>query len=414
MNSDLLKLLVPVVFILMWLDFSRKNKSIHLAGAALFFTSIAAFSQNFVFIYRELHQTIQVLMILFAIRTVIKEKKINKVNFIFLAFLIFVFISLIFANNFDDDARVQLVNLLAAIGVTNYLYNSIYSISRLQIVMQFVGQLTVMLAIFGLIEFSLNISQRVEVTFANANYYAFFLGVGSCVAIKNMSNLRTKLSLTIIFIAIILSGSRAAFIFPILQIFWYVYRFKSFKHIIIYGVIGVFAIIGLAASGITRFSDIQAIEGSDAERIIFTRIAYEMANDHPFTGVGWGRYISEFESYSSTAEKIFTSTGVIDVSGQERRVTHNDLTRILAELGWIALVASLILLIFGFIKIFKNKKHQLGYVFPIWSGIIIFSLTHNNLNGALFWFLFLMPFYFFREHLKNHDDDVSLKDVERR
>lgn len=395
MNSDLLKLLAPVAFLLAWLDFSRKNKSLHLIGVTLFFTSIVAFSQNFVFIYRELHQGIQILMILFATRTLIKTQKLHKFNYIFFIFLVFIIISLVFSK-VDDDARVQLVNILVVIGVTNYLYNSISSASRMQVLMLFVGRLAVISSILGLIEFGINISQRVEGTFANSNYYAFFLGIGYCVVFQNMSGLRRNLSLALILMAIVLSGSRAALVFPILQFSWYVYRSKNFRSLAIYGLLGIAIAVALIASGLTRFSDVQASEGSDAERIIFAKIAYQMANDHPLTGVGWGRYISEFGSYSSTAEQIFTSAGVIDASEQDRRVTHNDYIRILAELGWIAFITSLISLFVGFIKIVKNKNHELGYIFPVWLGTVIFSFTHNNLNGALFWFVFLLPFYFFR------------------
>lgn len=395
MNSDLLKLLAPLAFLLAWIDFSRKNKSSHLIGAALFFTSIVAFSQNFVFIYREIHQSIQMLMILFATRSLIKTKKIHKFNYIFITFLFFICISLIFSK-INDDAYAQLLNFLVAIGVTNYLYNSISSTQKMQVLMLFVGRLAVILSILGLIEFGANISERIEGTFANSNYYAFFLGIGYCFVFQSTSDLRRNFSLLLILIAIVFSGSRAALIFPMLQFFWYLYRSKNFRSLVSYGIFGLVITAAIIASGLTRFSDVEASEGSDAERIIFAKIAFLMVSDHPFTGVGWGRYISEFGSYSSTAEQIFTSAGVIDASGQDRRVTHNDYIRILAELGWIAFLASLISLFVGFVKTVKNKNHEFGYIFPVWLGTAIFSFTHNNLNGALFWFIFLFPFYFLR------------------
>lgn len=395
MNSDLLKLVAPMVFVFIWLDFCRKNRSMYLIGATLFFTSIAAFSQNFSFIYREIHQAIQVLIILFTLRVLMRTNKLHRVNLIFLVFFAFIGISLI-SSGIDDDARGQFINFLVVIGVTNYLYKSISSASRMQLLIEFIGRLAVFSSIIGLIEFLANTSQRIEGTFANPNYYAFFLGIGFCAIFQRISSLRRNLSLALILMAMILSGSRAALAFPIMQFVWHVYCLKNLRSLVIYGVLGLFIIVALTASELTRFSDVQASEGSDAERIIFAKIAYKMASDHPLTGVGWGRYISEFGNYSSSAERIFTSSGVVDAEDQDRRVTHNDYVRILAELGWIAFFASIISLFVGFAKFLKNKDNEIAYIFPIWLGVVIFSFAHNNLNTALFWFFFLLPFYYFR------------------
>ena len=395
MNQDTLKLLAPFVFVIAWLEFSLHNRSKYLILATLFFTSLVAFSQNFVFIYREIHQGIQMVLILFSVRTLIKSKKILKFNRLFLIFLILIGISFIFSR-FDEDARIQLVNLVVAITVTNFLYGSLNSVSRIKVVLKFIARITIILSIIGLIEYAAISSERIEGTFANPNYYAFFLGIGYCFVFYSNKGVAKNLSLILILTAIVLSGSRAGLAFPLLQMIWHIYKSNNLKGFIVYGICGSIVALGIAGSGVTRFSDASnSSEGSDAERIIFTRIAFQMAADHPFTGVGWGRYISEFKNYSSNSEQIATSSGVIDASEQERRVTHNDLTRILAELGWIAFILSLISLIVGLLNIIRNKNSEMEYILPLWLGTVIFSLTHNNLNSALFWFIFLMPFHFF-------------------
>jgi O-antigen ligase len=395
MNSDLLKLLAPAVFFVMWLYFVLRHKSNKLAGVSFFFTSIVAFSQNFAFIYREIHQLIQIVLILPWAYALIRNNKIHKFNCVFFILLIFIGLSLIFSI-FDQDARAQLINLVAAICVTNYLFSKTDTEQSMRVLMLFVAQLAIALSLIGLFEYVTNISPRIEGTFANPNYFAFFLGIGWCFAFQATKGIFKKLSLTLILTAIILSGSRIAIVFPLLQVLWYAYRLKGLKYFIGYGVFVVAFLSVVILSGVSRFSKGEASEGSDAERVIFAIIAYRMANDHPLSGVGWGRFATEFSAYSSAAEAIIVSGGIVDVSGQDRRVTHNDYMRILAELGWVAFFSALLSLVIAASMIVKNKDVAFDYIFPVWFGTVLFSATHNNLNGALFWFFFLMPFYYLR------------------
>lgn len=395
MQAELLKLIAPVALVILWLNFARRKPSVQLAGAALFFTSIAAFSQNFSLFYRELHQAIQVCLVLLFGATALRTKQIHKYNVLFIGLLFFIGISLAFSR-FDHDARAQLLNIALAIGVTNFLFCSISREIRFRLLIEFVSRLTVLLAALGLVEFGGALTPRIEVTFSNPNYLAFFLGVGYCLISYEMRGWRRIASMALVLVAIILSGSRAALAFPVLHFAWYTYRSENLGRSLIYAVAVVVAIFGALASGLTRFSDTDASEASDAERVIFAKIAYDMANEHPLTGVGWGRFVSEFASYSTAADRVVISRGIVDVSQNERRVTHNDLLRILAELGWAALVVSVVALSVGFLKLVANRKHEHSFIFPVWTGTVLFSLTHNNMNGALFWFLFLLPFYFFR------------------
>lgn len=395
MTYDILKMLAPMFFLPLWLDFSLRKKSIHLALMALFFTSTVAFSSNFTFIFREIHQSILLLMFFFAALMLIKTKKIHKFNYIFLILLVFICISLVHPV-IEEDIYKQIFNLIMIIGVSNYLYYGLANTLWMRALMLFIGQLAVIAAIVGLIEYGTGVSQRIEGTFSNPNYYAFFLGIGYCITHQVMTGLRRHLSLILIIVAIILSGSRVAIMFPIITWLWDAYRFNKIKHWITLGVSIIFLLGIMILSDYSRFSNTEATEGSDAERILLIKIAYRMAEDNPFTGVGWGRFSTEFNNYSSTSERIYLLSGVVDMAEQESRVSHNDLLRVLSELGWGAFIMTLILLVVGLMRIIKNKNHELNYISPVWLGIVIFSLTHNNLNSSLFWILFLLPFYFFK------------------
>lgn len=395
----LVKSFGPILIFVLWIVFAMRARSIKLAMAALFFAGFAALSQNFTFFYREIFQVIQIVMIISFLIATIQRRRIFGFNSIFFVLLVFIIGSLFFSK-LDSDAKAQLVNILVVIGVVNSLYEACGTTAALDKIMKFVAVLALCETFFGVLEFVTNFGVRVEGTFANANYYALFLGFGFCVVYERNSGIKRILLLSFLLFGIIASGSRAGFIMPVLQIFWYLYRLGKTRLFIIYGMVSVALILGVVASGLTRVSDAQASEDSDAERIIFAKIALRMASDHPITGVGWGRYVSEFGNYSSGAEEILTASGDVDVSKQDRRVTHNDLVRIVAELGWIALLVTLFCLIRGLVRLPSFKTHRLAYVAPIWLGMMLFSLAHNNLNGALFWFFFVMPFYFHKMKAK--------------
>ncbi|UFS69933.1 O-antigen ligase family protein [Geomonas sp. RF6] len=392
MNPDIIKACAPPFFFIIWFIFAQRAASRRVAGAALFFTSAVACSQNFSLCYRQVHQLIQVFLIAGAVFSTIFSWRVLRCNSIFAVLAIFIGISLAFAP-LDADARVQLVNIISVVGVLNYLYLSCQEKGELQELMRFIAFLAVALALAGIAQSLLAPGTRAEGTMNNPNYYGYVLGLGCCLVAVECRGMRRILALLILMLGILVSGSRSALFFPLLQVAWSAYRTGNVRRTLGY-LCACALVVGILLSlNLTRFSDTEASQGSDAERIIFAMIALRMANDHPFTGVGWGRFVSEFGAYSTGAEKMLTDSGSIDVSDQERRVTHNDLVRILAELGWVACLATVALSLWALVKIFRRKGFGAEYLFSVWLGTVTFSLTHNNLNGALFWFFFLLPFF---------------------
>jgi O-antigen ligase len=405
MIQEYIKLLAPLLIMAAWANFAIKVKFPRLIGVGLFFASYVAFSQNFSLIYREIHQGLQILLVAAFIVSTIRSGRMLRINMYLGVFLFFIVMSLIFST-LDEDAISQLLNYLVAFCVANYLFISLRSLGDLDHALNFVARLSLMLALFGLFEVLLNMTSRAEATFSNPNYYGLFLGVGFCIVFAKWDGWQRNFSLLVVVSAILFSGSRSAMIFPILQLFWMIYRggnIKKFMPLVI--VLGL-AVVYVLNSGSSRYLATDQKEASDAERIIFANVALNMSKDHPLTGVGWGRFINEFGNYSSYVSKIVISSGdVIDVSNQDRRVTHNDYMRILAELGWPALCLVIIFIIYGLRIIIKNKGFGLDYVLPIWLGLLLFSATHNNMNSAFFWFFLLLPFHvssrYFKWTLKN-------------
>lgn len=394
MSPEFIKLFAPVLIFAAWVVFALRIKTPMLIGAGLFFASYAGFSANFSFVYREIHQLIQIFLIICFLGTALLTARFNKINYIPVVFLLFIIVSLAFAP-FDNDARLQLINYIVCILVVNYLFSTIGNPQNLIKLMNFYATLSLLLSFIGFAEFVHNTSGRVETTFSNPNYYGFFLGVGYCVVYANWRGLRKYIALVMILFAIIMSGSRGAVILPVLQVLWSIYLLRSFHKVVYICIPVVIIILIVVLSGMTRFTASQGTEGSDAERIIFAQIALRMANNHPFSGVGWGRFINEFGNYSTFAEQVITSTGVTDVSNQDRRVSHNDFLRILAELGWIASFMFAAITIYGAKIVIKFRGSGHGYLLPIWLGLLLFSLGHNNMNSALFWFIFLLPYFIY-------------------
>lgn len=394
MNSEVIKLFSPIVFFALWGLYTLRIGRVNFAGAALFFTSIVACSQNFSFMYREMHQIIQAVMSLVALMYIILSWRVLKINKIFAGLMFFVLISLLLVP-IDLDAKAQLVNILSVLGVVNFLYICCDSYKALDEIADYFVVLAVVLAVIGILEYAFAPGTRSEASMSNPNYFGYFLGLGFCIASVRLAGVRRLVAITLMVLGILACGSRSAFALPVMQIAWTVYRSGSFRKMVAYAVVCTSVIVLILASGVTRFSDSEASQGSDAERLIFAGIAYKMAMDRPYTGVGWGRFISEFGKYSTSAESVIIDSGTIDVSSQDRRVTHNDFLRILAELGWGAFLASIVVCFNGLYTIFKYRSFNVHYLFGVWCGTVWFSLTHNNLNSGFFWFFFLMPFFLY-------------------
>lgn len=379
------KLLSPIIFILYWLVYLRKYNSSVVTATTLLIVSFVAFSSNFTFIYRTLYQATQILLIVYFIYLLAKGHKSSKVILFHFIFILFVCLSLI-GNPVDSDAISQTINLISISGVIGFFCINFKREYYIQVFIDFYGRLSFLVALLGILEFLIVKTLRVELTFANPNYYAFFLGAGFCATYSNRRQFLFKSKLIVILIAIFLSGSRAGLVFPLVQISWILYNERQYIKILV--TVVAFSLI-LVNMDLDRGG---ATQGSDAERLAFSKIAINMALDNPYNGVGWGRFPSEFSNYNNVV--IESEDGYyLDTSEDDRRVTHNDFLRILSELGIFAFISSVCYVIFTFYILLKNRGFYLDYSVPVWIGTLIFSLTHNNMNSVFFWIFLFLPWF---------------------
>lgn len=383
---EIFKIISPIILFSYWINHSRTQSNNLNILMSLLVVSFVSFSSNFFSIYRELYQITQMLLIFCFIYLVLRGSRISQVILYMLSFALLVFFSF-FGNEIDSDSLVQTVNFISIFGVIGFTSFVFKYEENIYIFVDFLGRIAFLVAILGIIEFLVIKSPRIELTFANPNYYAFFLGLGFCAVFISSKQFLFKTKLFVILIAIILSGSRAGLAFPILQFIWYLYIEKKYLRI---GVIMFLLSIAYFNLNIDRGGN---TDGSDAERLLFSKIAIQMAKDNPYNGVGWGRFPAEFSNYNNI-KPVSINDVDIDASSQDRRVTHNDLLRILSELGVLAFFMSVFFILYILFILLKRKGFSEAFLLPSWAGLILFSLTHNNMNSVFFWIYLFLPLFY--------------------
>jgi O-antigen ligase len=308
-----------------------------------------------------------------------------------LIFFLFIFISLLFSV-IDADAISQTVNFIVVFLLTIFLFSVLNRFKNE--LFSYIGTLGGVLAYLGIVEALIYKSVRVEATFANSNYYALFIAVSFVLVYAFHTNKYRIIYLPAIVLAIIFSGSRAALLVPIVTLVWEFFSLRlNIKTILSFSMLCI-VLAWYILSGSSRFQ-FSELSGSDAERILFAKVAIEMIHDHPLTGVGWGRFIGEFGNYSTYIPSLEADGGKVDIKNQQRRVTHNDLLRIASELGIPAFIVVVFFIVWNIKYLLSVRHSKTNFLFPIWLGFLIFSLTHNNLNTAYTWFFILLPYYFY-------------------
>lgn len=392
--EDFFKIAPPLAVLLLWLRFALSKADAPTKVATLYLMSVGVFSFNFAFYFREIHQSIHAFVALLGLVTLIR-KGFPKFNFALLIFASMIAISVTSASAWNDrDARSHLINFTLIFFVVNFFRGYCWNEQSMLACLRFLAGAGTIIASFGLIEWVFLTEGRIEGPMSNPNYFGFYLGVTYIAAFYALQKWTRIGAMAAMLIAILLCGSRAAFLFPIAHAAFYFLHSKEVlrRFVMMLGVLAV--AMALVMTGVSRFSATEAVSSSDSERLAFLHIALDMAADHPLTGVGWGMFPAEFWSYASASDAvIFSMDQEVDVSREERRVTHNDLLRVLAELGYIAGAFASVIVIWGLWKCMRGNLPMAGAIAPLWLGNITFAMTHNNMNSALFWILFLLPFF---------------------
>jgi probable O-glycosylation ligase (exosortase A-associated) len=102
----------------------------------------------------------------------------------------------------------------------------------------------------------------------------------------------------------------------------------------------IFGLGGTAESAWQKQMD-EDQEYTGAERVFYWRIAYEIMMDHPWTGVGWGNFIKEFERRENLAEGV---------------VAHSTWFQVGSEAGVISLSAYVLMILCALASTFRTWR----------------------------------------------------------
>lgn len=329
------------------------------------------------------YDAIAKIVLLYGVLTLFMAKqklKINKFEILFLSIVIIT--SLINIYNINIDLFLtNFINLLFMLLFSFYAFNTIKSSEQMKQVLSLFIVNSFVLGIIGIIEFFLVGNTRPEVAFGNPNYYGLYLYI-SIICLFLLNNKKSKITIlyaVIIGFACFLTGSHTLYLFLIVQVVFWVISFFNTR--IVYKLfIWTFALIVMFYMYSTIFlSNISTgllsyfVKEDDVTRIYIWRYAWEMFTNNVIEGVGYGNLRIPY--------------------GPINFVTHNDYLRVLGETGIIGFGILITYFILLFFKLIKFDRKTVFYLGTFQFAMLIFSLTHNNLNSILFWFFISLPLY---------------------
>jgi len=416
----MLTVLVPVLpFIVFayFLYFRNNYQSNHLM-VMLIFLSFMIFATNYtdygldIHIYRFIHKGIGILLIL-ALMYHIYTKGIfvlKNITTLFLG-LFFTIILLSFLGNDIYMLHYQhyVINFIFLSSIVLFLYLKIDNREKLDELLKFILYLSLILAVFAIIETFLS-GKRAILVYSNPNYLAYSLMLGFPIALFREHKYKI-LNVSLLTYAIFLSGSRAVEL-PIVLLFglFIVVHFNKFnkKYLLMFLCV-VILVFGLFSRKIINNDSPTA----GNVRIELAYLGFNAFKDSPINGIGYSQFRTKFINYvdetiRNTSE--FQMKGLImsydkslsdkdlkerDLKRNMEMMTHSDFVKIYAELGLLGIV---FLLLYFYKLYFELKKlfvYQQEYFYVSISLIfssLTFSMFHNNITTFVFWFILFLPF----------------------
>lgn len=394
--QQLVKVVLPWLLLLFWLVHAGSLRHFRAAAAALYLTVFAGFASNFTPFYREVGQFAAIVVGIYVLLEIYHRRRILRINNLFGAFALFALVSLA-SNQVTSLALAALLNLVSVILAVNFLCLRLELPDALAAFMRYYVRLSLLLATFSVIEWT-TFGGRAEVTFSNTNYLGFFLGPAACAALCFPGIRGRWTSWLIISLGIYSTGSRAAMMFPLFAAIAF-FSFGGARRVVYASpLLVLFSIVALVVPQPASLTGRTSLEGSDLERYTAIEVGWEMIRENPVVGVGWGRFQEEFWTYLGQAESLLPGTSAIDINSQRDVVSHNDLVRVFAEMGIPAGFFFCWLIVFAIYAAWRFAGEYKPFVLAVLGGSLVFSLTHNNLNSSLFWYLFLLPIGLYYRH----------------
>jgi len=401
---------IPMIVLGYFLLFLKSN---HLNNflTGLIFISYLVFATNYTNyglefdIYRYLHRSIGILVAI-ALVVHIYRYKVNIFKERVVAILTLFFMAMLLSflgNDIYLEYYIHYVrNFVFVASIVAYLYFVLDSNDKLEELFKLIVAITILLAVFIVVEVLQIGWGRSWLFYSNPNYLGYALLPGLVLVIFSKQNYK-QLIVPLIIFSIFATGSRAAelsVVFIVLLFIFFNIKQLNKSYLAV-------SLLIVISTLILFFDKIVTNQDFNGTRGVLAKISLNVFNEHPINGMGYGQFRKSFSRY---VDEDIRKIGNIEIekalaenTENAEKMTHNDFLTIVAELGLIGLV----FVIFLFYKLYGELKKLLlhsrnNYFLSI--GLIgsslIFSLFHNNLTSFVFWFILFVPFIMNRNYKK--------------
>mgnify|MGYP005635159265 CR=1 FL=1 len=398
---------IPMIVLGYFLLFLKSN---HLNNflTGLIFISYLVFATNYTNygldfdIFRYLHRGVGVLVAI-ALVVYIYRGRVNvfkEQTVIILALFLLTLLLSFIGNDIYMAYYIHYVrNFVFVASIVAYLYFVLDSNDKLEELFKLIVAITILLAVFIVVEVLQIGWGRSWLFYSNPNYLGYALLPGLVLVIFSKQNYK-QLIVPLIIFSIFATGSRAAELSVVFIVLLFIFfNIKQLNK----SYLAVSLLIVISTS-ILFFDKIVTNQDSNGTRGVLAKISLNVFNEHPINGMGYGQFRKSFSRY---VDEDIRKIGNLEIekalAENAEKMTHNDFLTIVAELGLIGLV----FVIFLFYKLYGELKKLLlhsrnNYFLSI--GLIgsslIFSLFHNNLTSFVFWFILFVPFIMNRNYEK--------------
>ena len=398
---------IPMIVLGYFLLFLKSN---HLNNflTGLIFISYLVFATNYTNygldfdIFRYLHRGVGVLVAI-ALVVYIYRGRVNvfkEQTVIILALFLLTLLLSFIGNDIYMAYYIHYVrNFVFVASIVAYLYFVLDSNDKLEELFKLIVAITILLAVFIVVEVLQIGWGRSWLFYSNPNYLGYALLPGLVLVIFSKQNYK-QLIVPLIIFSIFATGSRAAelsVVFIVLLFIFFNIKQLNKSYLAV-------SLLIVISTLILFFDKIVTNQDFNGTRGVLAKISLNVFNEHPINGMGYGQFRKSFGRY---IDEDIRKIGNIEIekalAENAEKMTHNDFLTIVAELGLIGLV----FVIFLFYKLYGELKKLLlhsrnNYFLSI--GLIgsslIFSLFHNNLTSFVFWFILFVPFIMNRNYEK--------------
>ena len=402
--------LIPIFAIGYFFLFLRSNHANNIL-TGLIFISYFVFATNYTNygldfdIFRYLHRGVGVLVAI-ALVVYIYRGRVNvfkEQTVIILALFLLTLLLSFIGNDIYMAYYIHYVrNFVFVASIVAYLYFVLDSNDKLEELFKLIVAITILLAVFIVVEVLQIGWGRSWLFYSNPNYLGYALLPGLVLVIFSKQNYK-QLIVPLIIFSIFATGSRAAelsVVFIVLLFIFFNIKQLNKSYLAV-------SLLIVISTLILFFDKIVTNQDFNGTRGVLAKISLNVFNEHPINGMGYGQFRKSFSRY---VDEDIRKIGNIEIekalaenTENAEKMTHNDFLTIVAELGLIGLV----FVIFLFYKLYGELKKLLlhsrnNYFLSI--GLIgsslIFSLFHNNLTSFVFWFILFVPFIMNRNYKK--------------